>query len=229
MKTPRFFPVSISVFLHILLLSFAGLFSASADETAVWLAKDARLAQGKIVLPDSKGAMDFELADASGVKIGGAPGKIGDTKSIEFSGAQTSMFKTVVPLPPMETSLKLSLQVRPAESAGEEDGTLLRYGTQWEIRYFTKKSAFQLIVWNEEGKFTIVTVPAKQGSWQTLNASVTANSMALSVDGEDAVGEPSGPFRIEPKPLSLSMGGVAGKEMGRPFFGSVADIRISIE
>ena len=229
MKTSFLFPVQISAFPLIVLLSLAGHFRVSADETAVWLAKDARETQGRIVMPDSKGSFDFEVADASGVKIGGKPGKIGDTKSIEFTGAQTSMFKTVVPMPAMETSLKLSLQVRPAESAGEEDGSLLRYGTQWEIRYFTKKSLFQLIVWNEEGKFTIITVPAKQGVWQTLKASVTANSMTLSVDGEEVVGEPSGPLHIEPKPLSLSMGGVAGKEMGRPFFGSVAEIRISIE
>ncbi len=229
MKTSFPFPIRISAFPLIVLLSLACLFKGSADETAIWLAKDARLAQGKIVMPDSKGAMDFELADASGVKIGGAPGKIGDTKSIEFSGTQTVPFKTLSPVPGMETSLQLSFQVKTAATAGEEDGTLFRYGTQWEVRYYTKKSLFQLIVWNDERKFTIVTAPAKQGVWQTLKASVTADSMKLSVDGEESVGEPSGPFYIEPKPLSLQMGGAAGKELGRPFFGSLADIRISIE
>lgn len=229
MKTHFLFPVRISVFPLIVLLFMAGHFRVSADETAVWLAKDAKESQGRILLPDSKGTFDFELADAEGVKIGGKPGKIGDTKSIEFSGSQTTAFKTLAPLPVMQTSLHLSLQVRAAEAAGEEDGSLFRYGTQWEVRYYTKRSAFQLIVWNEEGNFTIISVPGKQGVWQTLKAEVTADSMTLSVDDEEAKGQPSGPFHIEPKPLSLSMGGVAGKELGRPFFGSVADIRITIE
>lgn len=229
MKTPCSSHRKISTYPLILIALLAGLFHLSADETAIWLAKDARENQGRIILPDSKGAFDFELADASGVKIGGKPGKIGDTKSMEFSGSQTAAFKTVIPLPPMETSLQLSMQVRVAESTGEEDGSLLRYGTQWEIRYYSKRSAFQLIVWNEEGKFTIVTVPAKQGVWQTLKASVTAESMMLSLDGEEAKAVPGGAFHIEPKPLSLALGGVAGKEMGRPFFGSVAEIRLTIE
>ena len=201
----------------------------ASDETAVWLAQNARQSDGGILLRDSNGMFDFGLADAAGVTIGGKPGKAGDAKSIEFSGSQTAAFKTARPFPRVASSLSLSMQVRASETSGEEDGTIIRYGTQWEVRYDVKKAKFVFIVWSDDNVFTAVSLPAKQGVWQTLKATANAGSMTLSVDGEEANGVPKGELRVEPKPAILVMGGSLGKELTRKFFGSVAEIRIGVE
>ena len=201
----------------------------AADETAVWLAQNAKESDDGILLPDSNGSFDFGLADAVGVKIGGKPGKVGDVKSIEFSGKQTAAFKTARPFPQMASSLSLSMQVRASETPGDEDGTILRYGTQWEVRYDIKKAKFVFIVWSDDNVFTTVSLPAKQGVWQTLKATANAGSMTLSVDGEEANGVPKGELRAEPRQALLVMGGSLGKELTRKFIGSVAELRIAVE
>jgi Concanavalin A-like lectin/glucanases superfamily len=201
----------------------------AADDTAVWLAQNAKGSDDEILLPDSSGSFDFGLAEAAGVTIGGKPGKAGDAKSIEFSGKQTSAFKTVRPFPQVGASLSLSMQVRASETSGDEDGTIIRYGTQWEVRYDIKKGKFVFIVWSDDNVFTTVSLPAKQGAWQTLKATVSADSMTLSVDGEEAKGVPKGGLRAEPRPALLVMGGSLGKELTRKFIGSVAEIRIALE
>ena len=201
----------------------------AADQTAVWLAENARETREGILLPDSKGSFDFVLADTDGVTISGKPASAGDTKSIEFSGTQKGAFKTIRPFPQVASSLSISMQVRASEMPGEQDGTIIRFGTQWEVRYDIKKTKFVFIVWSEDNSFTTVSLPAKQGVWQTLKATVGADSMALSVDDEEAKGIPKGDLRTEPKPASLIMGGSWSKDLPRMFFGSVADIRISVE
>ena len=202
---------------------------AMAAEEMVWLAQNARESSDGILLPDSKGAFDFMLADTDGVKVGGKPEGEGDAKSIEFSGSQKAGFKTVKPFPQVASSLSISMQVRASETSGDEDGTILRFGTQWEVRYDIKKSKFVLIVWSDDNVFTTVSVPAKQGVWQTLKATASADSMTLSVDGSEAKAVPKGDMRAEPKLAILVMGGSLGKELTRKFFGSVADIRIGVE
>ena len=53
-----------------------GFFSPSAlhaDETAVWLAENAKVSSAGILLPDDTGAFDLEMKDATGVTIGEKP------------------------------------------------------------------------------------------------------------------------------------------------------------
>jgi len=199
----------------------------AADETAVWLAQNASESGDGILIPDSKGTYDFMLADAAGVTIGAKPDSPGDAKSIEFSGSQKAAFKTVMPIPQVASSISISMQVRASETSGDGDSTII-CSSQWEVRHIIKMSKFVLIVRGED--ITGVSLPTKQGVWQTLKATVSADSITLSVDGEAATGVPKGNLSMSPKPSPLVMGGFLGKEgLIRKFFGSVADIRISVE
>ncbi len=205
--------------------------SATAEETSVWLTQNATLTENRLVIPDQKGAFEFLLPDASGVTIGGKPDVGSDEKSIEFSGTQQNAFKTTKPFPIVTAGLELTMAVKASASA-TTDGAVLRYGTQWEIRYNFKSSKYTLAVWTTDPKvFTMAVAPAKPGVWQLLKVSIKSDAIMLTVDEATAQTAPKGPIFAEPKAAALQLGGVgggAGKEIARPFTGSVADIHVTV-
>jgi len=224
---------SLSACAAVLLASagFSGILHA--EDAAVWLAKDARELQPKILLPDAKGAFDMELADAAGVSIGEKPAKGTDTKSLVFSGTQKMAFKTLSPYPLSSEAFKVSLVVKPAEMAGEEDGTILRHGTQWELRYLPKKEAVIFVVWHDVNVFTEVSLPMKPDAWHQIEAGMKNGTMTLAVDSEDTEKPLKDSMRAEAKPVALILGATRqalGETTGfRPFAGSIADIKITQE
>lgn len=214
-------------------LAGAAVSAVKAQETsATWLAQDATDTDGKITVPEKAGGYNFVLGEPGGVTIGGKPDVGTDTKSLDFSGAQKVSLRTVKAFPIVTGTLELTMAVKVSPSAAA-DGTVMRYGTQWEVRYNAKSSKYTLAVWTTDPKvFSMAVVAAKPGVWQTLKVSIKPDALAISAD--DATGQvaPKGPIFAEPKPNSLQLGGVgggAGKEISRPFTGSVAGITILLK
>lgn len=173
------------------------------------------------------------LENAAGVKIGGKPTVGKDTKSIEFSGSQLAPFKTSRPFPSLGGKSKISLAFKPADVAPADDGTILRYGTQWELRYSAKLGKLSFIIWDVEKNFTIATVVADAGSWHEAEATFDGSTMRLEVGGQVDEKPVVAAIFVEPREPNLVLGasrpnttGEAGIDI-RPFAGSVADIQIS--
>ncbi len=216
-------------------LGFFPCASVRAEETAVWLAGDARTSSAGILLPDSKGSFGMEVKDSTGITIGDKPSVGADTKSLEFSGTQVSAFRTIRPFPPVEGKLKIELDamILPDSSTGSVDSTLLRHSTQWEIRYLGKSKTCVFIVWHDKNVFTEVRVPVKVGEWTTISAEYTAEEMKLRVGEDSAKVVPKDVLGIADGPAALLMGACTTKVEGEPlprlFSGSLANIRISLE
>ena len=217
---------------------FLGCFSPTslrAEATAVWLAGDARAGSGGILLPDSKGSYDLELKDSTGVTIGEKPSLGGDTKSLEFSGTQVSAFRSIRPFPRVEGKVKIELEamIIPDSSVGGGDSTLLRHGTQWEIRYLAKSKSCVFIVWHDKNVFTEVRVPIKAGEWTTIAAEYAGDEMRLQAGDATAKAVPKDILGSDDGPAPLLMGACTTKVEGEPlprlFSGSLANIRISLE
>lgn len=153
-----------------------------------------------------------------------------DTASISFSGNQTAAFKTSVPYPAVTGTLKVSLAFNPAESSTSEFGTLLRYGTQWELRYSYNKQTVSLIVWDGGNNYTDLPVPCPPGEWHKIEAKITPESLTLKVGtDQEEVPYTAGLFQAD-KPARLLLGAsraesVEGDQF-RPLAGSLAAITI---
>lgn len=229
MKTPRFLVIASTGL-------FLGLFSSSllqAEETSIWLAGKARTVSGGILLPDSEGSFDLEMKDATGVTLGEKPPGGGDTKSLEFSGTQTSVFRSITPYPSSGGSLKVELEAMIPEGGGGEDATLLRHGTQWEIRYTARNMSYAFIIWHDSNVFTEVKLPMKFDEWNTITATYTGEEMILQVGKASAKAVPKDALRQDSGPAPLLLGACSTKvleeALPRLFHGSMANIRISLE
>ncbi len=204
-----------------------------AEETSVWLVGKARTSSGGILVPDDVGPFDLEMKDATGVKIGEKPPGGGDAKSLEFSGTQVSAFRSVTPFPPVGQTLKVELEAMIPEEGGGEDSTLLRHGTQWEIRFLSKSLSYVFIVWHDKNVFTEVRVPMKFDKWETISADYTGQELILRVGKETATAVPKDVLHQDASPAPLLLGASSTRVVEdmapRLFNGSLANIRISLE
>lgn len=207
--------------------------SLRAEETSVWLAGKARSTSGGMLLPDEKGIYDLELKDSTGVSIGAKPPLGGDTKSLEFSGSQVSAFRTKAAYPPVGGNLKVELEAMVPDGAPADDATLVRHGTQWEIRFLPKSSSYAFIVWHDKNVFSEVRVPMKLGEWEKISAGYTGDELTLQVGEATAKATPKDVLREESSPAPLLVGAsttkILDESMPRLFNGSLANIRISLE
>ncbi len=208
----------------------ASLSPATAAEKSVWQADDARTKGPGMLLPDSKGSLDFEILDASGISIGEKPKGGSDAKSLVFSGEQVLAFQTVQTIPAPYEGFKLKALVNVSDLSADTDITLFRHGTSWEIRYLVNRSAFLFVVWHDAGERTEVVVPARAGEWQELLAEYEPEKMILKVDGVKAEDVPKAAMVESPKPQSLILGASAPRPvegaLPRGFRGAVAEIEI---
>ncbi len=207
--------------------------SLRAADTSIWLAKDAKTSGGGMLLPDTEGAADFEIADVEGITIGEKPPGGGDTKSLEFAGTQVLAFRTVSPFPAGTAGFKVQLKVRVTEETLSQDTTILRHATQWEIRYLHKRKAYLFVVWHEPTVVTELVVSAEPGEWQNLTAEFRPDKMTFATETEKTDGVPKDTMVEEPKPQVLLLGASGPRpvdgELPRPFVGALADIRITVE
>lgn len=223
-------------FLRVVWLSAAAagcLSSALAGGKSVWLAENAAAAGAGMILPDSKGSYDCEVADSTGITVGEKPRGGSDAKSLVFSGEQVLAFRTLKAIPAPFEGFSVKARVNVSELAADTDTTLLRHGTSWEIRYLTNRSAFLFIVWHEADVTSEVSVPAPPGDWVELSAGFRPDKMVLTVDGQKAEGVPKAPMFEGPKPQSLFLGASAPRPVDgvlpRAFRGAVADLEIDWE
>jgi hypothetical protein len=204
-----------------------------AEETSVWLAGKVRTTSGAMLWPDSAGTFDLEMKDADGVSLGEKPPLGTDTKSLEFSGEQKSVFRSVIPFPPIGGKLKVELDVKIPEDGNGEDSTLIRHGTQWELRYLARTTSCVFIVWHDSNVFTEVKVPMTQGKWEEVVAEYNGEELILSVGKASAKAVPKDALRQETSPAHLLVGASSSKvsedATPRLFQGSLANIRISLE
>lgn len=230
MNSPR------SALCSLLVATLFPVFAAHASEdVGVWNAGGAHPGDGGLVIPDKKGGFDFVTPSSAGISIGDKPSVGDDTKSIVFDGSQTAAFRTKSGFPGIYSTLRVSIAVKPESGSSDQDGTVLRYGTQWEIRYAPARSVFSLIVWNDDKTtYTIVSLPARPGDWQVLEGVVANGSMSFSVDAQKKDATLKGTISSEEKPVALVLGASrpnldTSGALTRPFTGAVADIRIGVE
>lgn len=210
-------------------------FSAAADELASWKVGQAREQDGGWLVPDVKKSYDLLASDATGITLGEKPSVGDDTKSLVFDGNQLSAFRTLSPFPVSTGSLSFSVAAKPSASQPDEiGGTILRYGTQWELRYEQGKQAFVFIVWHEDRTtYTTVRVDASPDQWHLVNGSLEQDMLVLSVGGDTKQSPLKGAMVVEPKPASFVVGAsraTIGTTPGaRPFVGAIAAIKATAQ
>lgn len=202
-------------------------------QTSEWLAAKAENTSPGMLLPDQKGAFDLTIADAAGVQIGEKPPMGGDKKSLTFSGEQTTCFRSTKPFPISTGKTRVELLAKPSDIEQDKEGTLIRVGSQWELRYSQTTRLFALICWHAGEAYTAVRAPAKIDEWQEIEAEFDNDQMALTVDGKTITQVPKAPLRAdmaaEPLFLGASNPKLQADGLPRPFVGSMAEIRISID
>lgn len=202
-------------------------------QTSEWLASKAETDAPAMILPDQKGTFDLTIADAAGVSLGEKPPKGGDKKSLSFSGNQTTCFRTMKPFPISAGKTRVELLVNPSEIGQDKESTLLRVGSQWELRYSQSTRSFCLICWHAGEVYTIVRAPAKADEWQEIEAEFDNDNMSLTVDGKTINQIPKEPLRSDATAEPLFIGASNPKAQAdglpRPFSGSMADIRVIID
>ncbi len=207
---------------------------AVGQSESLWLAEGAKSDGAGLFLPDVEAEFDMDTADAVGITIGPKPPEGRDSKSLQFSGQQALALRTQKPFPGLVQKLTVSFRVNVGEIGEQDDATVLRYGTQWEIRHLGKASAFILVVWHGVNVVTQIRAASRPGEWQEVEAEITPEKMTLKVDDEEVEGVPQDTIWQESKAVNLLMGASAprplpGEPLARPFIGSLAEVRVSVE
>jgi len=204
-----------------------------AEETAIWLAENAKVSSAGILIPDDVGAFNLEMTDATGVTIGEKPPGGGDAKSLVFSGDQTSVFRSVIPFPSVVGTLKVELDAMIPIEADVEDATILRYSSQWEVRFIASRPAIALIVWHDSNIFTQVNVPIEYDKWSTITAEYTGEELIVTADGvterlaaKDVIYQSAGEAHLI---LGASSTKLMDNIVPRLLKGSLANIRVTAE
>jgi len=225
MKLPSIFSV---------LMTGSLLFAQAAIKTEdQWLAQDGREISGGFLLPGKGSSPELRMSPAAGVSAGEAPSMGGDRKSLVFDGNQSSAFRTEAGYRKALSGIRVIVDVKIPEEIGENDGTILRHGTSWELRYVPGKSIVVFVVWHDASHYTEVRVPALPGEWQTIDAAFAEEQMSVSNGKDKATAVPPTGIRVESADPPLLLGAstpiVADKQSGRPFTGAVANIRVGVE
>jgi len=188
---------------------------------------------GGLVVPDSKGSFDLLVQDAAGITIGERPEDGQDTKSLLFSGSQVGVLRTENGFPSPTGRCGVELIAKLGAGDPEREATLLRYGTTWELRYTPKVGALSFIIWHSPEVYSTVSVPADEDKWLNVKAGFDGNQLTLEVSGERSSTAAKDAMRSEPSSTNLVVGSSAPKpidgEVQRPFFGALAEIKVSIE
>lgn len=206
---------------------------AASDYQEQWLVQNADERSDSIILVGNDGTPSLQFLGTEGVVIGEGPESGDDKKSVVFSGQQPAAFRTERGFPTATSGLSVAVDVRPSEETIEQDGTILRHGTSWEIRYSPVRGAFSFIVWHDAKDYSEVRVAATKGEWQTLEARYEEGKISLMNGNNSSESVLTLPIRPDNTAAALLLGGstpvITNPESGRPFAGSLANIRLGME
>jgi hypothetical protein len=203
----------------------------------IFQAQDAVEEGNKILLPDDTKNYEFQLSDKEGISIGDKPTVGADEKSLVFSGQQKSAFVGTKSFAQASSSfgVELSFLVDPQAASLNNNGTLLKHAN-WEIRCDAKNGNLAVVVWHKKNvPYSIVSVPMQLGVWQRLSAKLQDGVLSLSVDGDEKQEQIANPIHPANAFSILIIGaawpgsGDVSMESFRPFFGALADIKLTAE
>lgn len=209
--------------------------AADADFLASWKAGQAREQDGGYLLPDVKKSYDLLAPNSAGISLGDKPSVGDDTKSVVFDGLQLTAFRSLSPFPVSTGTLAFSVAVKPAAQQTDPiGGTVLRYGTQWELRYEQDKQSMVFIVWHEDRtSYTTVRVAAAPDQWHLVEGTLEQDMAVLKVGSDTKQTPLKGPLAIEVKPVAFLVGASApsleGRPQSRPFTGAIAAIQATAQ
>lgn len=215
-------------------LSWAMVATGMAQEKAEWYAGTTKvMSDGSMLIPDRDGQVDFKVEDSTGISLGERAPQSSDTKSLEFSGEQLGVFRTVNPLVAPGEAFVVELMAKLGEPPGEMESTLLRYGTTWELRHTPKTGTLGFIIWHDVQVYSTVSVAVDLGEWMKVRAEYDGTNLKISAGGKKEEAPAKDIIRAEPSPASLVMGSSAPRPVDgavqRPFVGSLSEIRVTIE
>jgi hypothetical protein len=204
---------------------------AAADEIAAWSGRGFNANDRGWKLDDTKGAFDVASGDATGVKPGDGPEKVGGAGAIVFDGSQSGPGRSSQTLPPL-ASVKLVLKARADGGAGSQ--TLFKAGRLFELRYDAEKSRFEWITWwgPENNNYTQATVKAEPSEWHLLVAEIASGKISLKVGDAHDEKKIEGPVLDSAEAAKVFVGANGSRENAgiyRPFTGAMADITLEGE
>lgn len=220
-------------FLVLIYCLLSGVWSASALETvAVWEASDVNVRSADVVWPDSKGGHDLRGQTVQGISSGKKDGIGSASRTVEFNGEQSVPLRTVNPFPPVLESLQVEVLMSLAEGSLEESGTVVRVGTQWELRAEYKRKGLSFIVWHDKDHYTNVFLPVQPGDWVEVVATMSDGILRLKVGDAEQQVQMKGDLRLEETAVPLAVGATKsfpqdGSEF-RPFAGAIQSLKISM-
>lgn len=201
----------------------------ASDQLGKWVGDSFELRGADVIWPDSDGPNDLKGA-AAGFTVGAKPSKGEAKQSVDFAGTQMQPLRSAQKITwlPQSLQLKIILKVSPDLTV---DGTVIRFGTQWEIRYDGKNSRYVFIVWQDKGTFTTTFVLASPGEWQELEAVLEGGKIRLMVDGASSEQTLKGEPYQDEGGAYLALGGTPTSPSetsgGRPFKGSISFVSVS--
>lgn len=215
-------------------------FSAASQAQSpplIFKAQNAIEEGNKILLPDDTKTYEFQLSDKEGISLGEKPTVGTDEKSLVFSGQQKSAFVGTKSFAQAANGfgVEFSFLVNPQAASFNHNGTLMKHAN-WEIRCDAKNGNLAVVLWHKKDvPYSIVTVPVQLGVWQRLSAKLQAGVLTVSVDGNEKQEQISHPIHPA-NAFSLLIIGAAWPGSGnvslesfRPFFGAIADIKLTAE
>ncbi len=203
-------------------------------QNSEWLATKAKTDSPGMILPDQDAIYDLTLSDATGVELGEKPPTGADKKSLTFSGEQTTCFRSAKPFPISSGKTRVELLANISDLGSDEESTLIRVGSQWELRYSQNERSLLLICWHNDQNYTTLRAPVETDRWQKIEAEFDSAEMALTVAGKKVIIVPQDAMRdvTASEPLFLGASNPndqSGEGLPRPFVGSMAEIRVSVE
>ncbi|MDX2082234.1 MAG: hypothetical protein SFU53_15725 [Terrimicrobiaceae bacterium] len=202
------------------------------EPVATWEGADLSVRSADVVWPDAKGSHDLKGQTVGGITEGKKDGVGSASKTVEFNGEQSVPLRTVNPFPSVLQDLQIEMVMSLAESSVEEMGTVVRMGTQWEIRADYKRKGLSFIVWHDKDHYTHVFLPVRPGEWVNLTATMAEGALRLKIDEAEEETPLKGELRVEETPVPLAVGATKGRPQDgseyRPFTGAIQSLKVSM-
>lgn len=203
----------------------------AAQPEAEWEAADLRVGVDSMTWSDAAGVNDLRAAADGAITVVEGAGGDEPRDAVQFTGEQAGPLRTLRPFPPSVDGLTVDLVVRPEISTAGEDGTVVRFGTQWEVRYESAKQGFSFVVWHDATNYSQVSLPAAPGEWATVQAARDGDVLRLDVNGRTAESPMKGEMQVPTGDVSLVIGATKLRPTDgtpyRPFAGRIARLAIT--
>jgi hypothetical protein len=167
--------------------------------------------------------------DVGGLTLAGTGTVVADTdgsdgKAFDFTssvdGSARSQPAIADPALRVEGNIAVRFRVKPEAGNREGNGGSIIYlQGVLEIRYRPERKGYSLYVWIEDKTAVQLFVPAAEGRWSEVEASIIGDAVKFTVDGNTVTGT------ARPQPKNARV--IVASADTRPFFGRIGTIVIS--